>query len=307
MQDIHYKEQREHGTSLAPVEVYSFYERLIPFQVSHHWHEVVEILYIEQGEFILERDMQPEELSEGDIVFVNRTELHQLQAKTIPTVHHAMVFDMRMLCSEIVDLAQGNLMMPLLTGKCRFPAKINAEHPYYTRLLALYKEVKEECEYRQEGWYLTVKSSLFGMLALMERAGMFVRKSTKEWEESEYRVQEIKQVLQYIHEHVHEKIHLSELAGVAGMNEQYFCRFFKGMTGKTPVDYMNGYRIEQIAELLAKSNKKIIEICYENGFENFSYFIRKFKEYKGVTPKEYRKLQQNVSVHPTEGEQQKHT
>ncbi len=294
MQDIHYKEQREHGTSFAPVEVYSFYERLIPFQVSHHWHEVVEILYIEQGEFILERDMQPEELSEGDIAFINRTELHQLQAKAIPSIHHALVFDLRMLCSELVDLAQGNLFVPLLTGKCRFPAKISEGHPYYARLLALYQEVKEECAHREDGWYLAVKSALFRIFALLERGGMLVRQSAREWTEGEYRVQEIKQVLQYIHEHAHEKIYLSELAGVAGMNEQYFCRFFKGMTGKTPVDYINGYRIERIAELLVKDDKKIIEICYENGFENFSYFIRKFKEYKGVTPKEYRKLQQNT-------------
>ena len=47
------------------------------------------------------------------------------------------------------------------------------------------------------------------------------------------------------------------------------------------------------------AKEKIIQICadyfnnavIENGFENFSYFIRKFKEYKGVTPKEYRKHQ----------------
>jgi hypothetical protein len=47
----------------------------------------------------------------------------------------------------------------------------------------------------------------------------------------------------------------------------------------------------QVAKQLTKSDAKIMEICYENGFENFSYFIRKFKEYKGVTPKEYRRQQ----------------
>lgn len=291
MQDIHYKEQREHGSSFVPFQVYSFYERLAPFHVSHHWHEEIEIIYVEQGEFILERDMQPETLCEGDLVFLNRAELHQLQAKGVPTIHHAMVFDLRMLCSELVDLAQGNLLMPLAAGKCRFPAKIGRGEEYYERLLAVYKEAMMEFSAQEDGWYLAVKAELLKLLSLLERGKLFVRQSAREMTENEYRVVEIKKVLQYIKEHYREKIRLSDLAGAAGMNEQYFCRFFKSMTGKTPVDYINGYRMEAAAGELQKSDAKIMEICYENGFENFSYFIRKFKEYKGVTPKEYRRLQ----------------
>lgn len=291
MQDIHYKEQREHGTAFTPVQVYSFFENLAPFQVSHHWHEEIEILYIEQGAFVLERDMQPEELQEGDLVFLNRTELHQLQAKELPTVHHAMLFDLRMLCSELYDRAQGNLLIPLAAGKCRFPAKIDKMHGDYPKLLAIYQEVMAELQKQEAGWYLAIKALLLRLLSILERSNLFVRQSAKEMAENEYRVIEIKKVLQYIKEHYREKIRLAELAGAAGMNEQYFCRFFKSMTGKTPVDYINGYRIEAVAKQLTKSDAKIMEICYENGFENFSYFIRKFKEYKGVTPKEYRRLQ----------------
>ena len=72
------------------------------------------------------------------------------------------------------------------------------------------------------------------------------------------------------------------------MNSQYFCRFFKSVIGKTPIDYINNYRIEKSVELLVTTNDKILNICYSVGFDNFSYFIKTFKKIKNCTPSEYR-------------------
>ena len=127
------------------------------------------------------------------------------------------------------------------------------------------------------------------ILSVLEEHGHLRHMGRAEKAEDSYQMKEIKQVLKYMEEHYKEKVTLSMLAGRAGMNEQYFCRFFRKMTGKTPITYLNDYRIGHAAEALIKSDARIVEICYENGFENVSYFIRKFKEAKGMTPKEYRK------------------
>ena len=73
------------------------------------------------------------------------------------------------------------------------------------------------------------------------------------------------------------------------LNPQYFCRYFKENIGKTATRYIQEVRMEKAAEALAETNEKIITIAADSGFDNIGYFIRKFREIKGVTPSEYRK------------------
>ena len=82
---------------------------------------------------------------------------------------------------------------------------------------------------------------------------------------------------------------LDDLAEEAQLNKQYFCRAFRQATGKTPIDYLNYYRIECAAEQLSLSYVSITEIALSCGFNDLSYFNRLFKRSKGVTPSNYRK------------------
>lgn len=66
----------------------------------------------------------------------------------------------------------------------------------------------------------------------------------------DYKLHVLKQVVTYIQEHYSEKIYIQELADEVNMNPQYFCRFFKSMTGKKPTDYINHHRIEKAINLL---------------------------------------------------------
>ena len=74
------------------------------------------------------------------------------------------------------------------------------------------------------------------------------------------------------------------------MSPNYFCHYFKQEIGKTPIAFINEYRIEKACEMLSESDLPISDVALSVGFDNFSYFIRKFREYKGVTPKKYRLL-----------------
>ncbi|MDV3429170.1 MAG: helix-turn-helix domain-containing protein [Bacillota bacterium] len=51
---------------------------------------------------------------------------------------------------------------------------------------------------------------------------------------------------------------------------------------------MNYYRIEQASKILKTQDKKILDVSLQVGFENFSYFIKKFKEYKKCTPSRFK-------------------
>lgn len=99
----------------------------------------------------------------------------------------------------------------------------------------------------------------------------------------------LKNVLNYIELHYADKITLNNLAKIAGMSPKYFCHFFFEMTGHTPIDYVNYYRIERACYQLVNTEDSITDIALSCGFNDVSYFIRIFKKYKGKSPKQYLK------------------
>ncbi|WP_335582160.1 helix-turn-helix transcriptional regulator [Paenibacillus yonginensis] len=61
------------------------------------------------------------------------------------------------------------------------------------------------------------------------------------------------------------------------------------MTGQTPVDYINSYRIRQAAGMLSQTERKISDIALEVGFDNISYFIRVFRKMMKCSPSAFRR------------------
>lgn len=56
---------------------------------------------------------------------------------------------------------------------------------------------------------------------------------------------QLRTVLEYINQHYNENINLTQLANLANMSNQHFCRIFKIITGKRSVDYINYLRINK--------------------------------------------------------------
>ena len=97
-----------------------------------------------------------------------------------------------------------------------------------------------------------------------------------------------KTLVSYMDKHYAEPVSLQQMADIVHCNRQYLCRFFKEIAGVTPIQYMISRRIESACRLLDSTDKSIVDISMECGFDNLSYFIRKFKEKKGCTPGQYR-------------------
>lgn len=83
---------------------------------------------------------------------------------------------------------------------------------------------------------------------------------------------------------------MDELANIVHMNNAAFCRFFKKVIGKTPMEYINELRINAATSEIRISTKPINQIAYENGFGSLSHFNKLFQKYHGKTPSVYRKI-----------------
>ena len=96
-------------------------------------------------------------------------------------------------------------------------------------------------------------------------------------------------VVQYIKEHLTEKISIDALARESCMSRSAFFLAFKKQFGLSPLEYVQQERIQKARQLLADATMSITDVCYQSGFNNLNYFIKLFKRMEGVTPTAYRK------------------
>jgi AraC-like DNA-binding protein len=91
----------------------------------------------------------------------------------------------------------------------------------------------------------------------------------------------------YMIDNFHRDITLDEISGTAGMTPTSFCRYFKKRTTKSFLSFLNEIRIGHVCKLLLEGKMTINAIAYECGFRNISNFNYVFKQLKGITPSEY--------------------
>jgi len=100
----------------------------------------------------------------------------------------------------------------------------------------------------------------------------------------------INNVFRYVAENFEKEISLSEATAVANMQKAAFCRYFKRKTKKTFTQFVNETRIMHAQKLLAETDKTVIEVAFECGYENTSYFNRQFKLCCKTSPMAFRGL-----------------
>jgi AraC-like DNA-binding protein len=94
-------------------------------------------------------------------------------------------------------------------------------------------------------------------------------------------------VLEFTFREFHRAIELSEIAGLANLTPQAFCKYFKTRTRKTYVQFLNEIRIQHAIRLLIQDAESIASIAYKSGFVNLSHFNRTFKAITGMAPRDY--------------------
>jgi AraC-like DNA-binding protein/mannose-6-phosphate isomerase-like protein (cupin superfamily) len=99
----------------------------------------------------------------------------------------------------------------------------------------------------------------------------------------------VNKIFNFLHENLENEITLHEISKTVNMSIPNLCFFFKQSTGKTIISYLNEIRITYASMMLIETDKTVLEIAYDSGYQNLSYFNRQFKKHKAMTPTQYRK------------------
>ena len=105
----------------------------------------------------------------------------------------------------------------------------------------------------------------------------------------------LKRLIEYTEKHLAEGISNRDAAAFVGYSCNYFCKWFRNMTGTTYNEYLMHLRITRACRLLDEG-RSLRETAELLGYTNISFFLRKFKEHLNCTPGEYRKNASSGSI-----------
>lgn len=100
---------------------------------------------------------------------------------------------------------------------------------------------------------------------------------------------EVKQALDFIHSNYTKPISVEDIANEICVSASYLMRIFKQDTGKSVIQYITAYRMEKAKKMIVSHAYKIYEVGEMVGYKDIKHFRRLFKDYTGVTPKDYEK------------------
>ena len=284
MKYLEYKEHREQGTFNFPIAFYHQTSHSPRYYMPYHWHSHYELIRFLRGSFHMTLNGTVKTYHAGDVIFITDGVLHGGTPENHNCIYECIVFDLRVLLKD--NHACGKAINDIINHKILIQTLLseNSPHipPVMDSLCAALSSKKNGYEFMTLGFLY----QLFGTI-LEEH---LYEESTNDLADAG-RLNSIKNALAYISENYYNNIDLDSLAKIAGMNPKYFCRYFRSITERTPIDYLNYYRIECACEMLSTQDISIKEVAISCGFNDESYFIKTFHKYKGITPKKFMKTE----------------
>ena len=280
-----YQEKISHGNPLFP---YITYLCSIPLDFSYvpiHWHDEMEIIYIKKGHGIITVDFTQYQVSAGTLALIIPGQLHSIEQYENESMEYEnIIFEVHFLGAGAADLCAGEFLVPLAAGKLLPPICVQEQEEGYDVLKQCLSQMEDLCASREKGYELGVKAAVLQLLFLL------IRKHPSVKEVSSPDREQLKMVLHKIEKNIDENLTVGEMAKFCGWSDSHFMRWFKKMTGLSLIAYVNERRLAVAAEALKKTDDKILNISQDAGFTNLSNFNRQFRKRYGVTPKEYREM-----------------
>ena len=288
MHYLDYQEPISHRTGDFPLDYYFVDEHFPRYRMPMHWHKETELIRVRSGRMRIYLD-EDELLAEaGDLLCVGGGVIHGAEPEDC--VYECIVFDLRALLPAI-ESCRGALS-PLLRNNIFWKNRTICAKTDFRDAVDRLFALAAGFEGQAIGMLGAVFNFLHFSISALEAAQLRTV-SERSWQKAE----QLKPALEYIEKHYDQRVSLETLARLTGFSPKYFCRYFRTIVHRSPIDYLNYYRIERAARFLAGDEMNVAEVAVHCGYADSSAFIKQFRKYKGTTPKQYKLRMQSPAAH----------
>ena len=269
-----------------------------PFRMGHgnmgnfplHWHELVEIAMVIQGELEILYGDSSLRCRAGDIVIINSGEIHGYretgQDGRKGNEMFLFQFGLSLFDSTVADLRDTVSFKSILGGNHLLVRDDGALGQQVWDLLI---DISREFDAKGQGYKLAVRARLYDLVLALMRSARPESSRRRPSKTVKRRNQTLDTIYRFIHENFQEDLGLDDVAGVTNLSKFYLTRFFKEQTGQTVFQYIAHVRVGHAIGLLATTDLPITQIAFSSGFSNLKTFNRVFRQISSCSPSQYKK------------------
>lgn len=247
--------------------------------INKHHHDWIEIIYLIHGELEVQINNETKKLKKNEFIVINPMSIHSTRCRDGNTAILLQI-PLSFLEKFVPDIREYSFFVDLDSKDPRTQTKLGDIRNTLQDLWIAY-------QFQAEGYLFRCYSLIFELIYILVHS--FSQKlDRKELQRNQKNLERIERIIDYVNCHYTEAISIKEIAGVLGLNEIYFSRFFKANMGTTFLEYLNMVRLEKIYVDLLNTNMSIGEIQEKHGFYNEKVFRRMFREVYGCSPREAR-------------------
>jgi len=253
-----------------------------------HWHSALEIVIPIENYYEYKINDVLYHLEPDEILIIPPREVHEILE---PPAGKRFVYIMNI--DSIINLRSFSGIAPILSQAIHMTP---STHPrIYDDIYNILVQIRSEYFTQTEFAELTIQALLLNMFVKLgenrtQERDLFT--NVKPGKQHEY-VQRFNAALEYIDTHYTDEISLEYLADQVGFSKFHFSRLFKQYTNYNFSDYLCLRRVQAAEKFLEDPTYSITEVALNSGFSSISTFNRIFKQKKGITPSEYRKIYTN--------------
>ncbi|MEO3944031.1 AraC family transcriptional regulator [Gorillibacterium sp. CAU 1737] len=249
-----------------------------------HYHKEMEILVVLTGEFEIHTEDGYTRLTDGDVLIIGAYQLHRDRILAENARYYVFQFDLSYYMDPSI------LPYHRLFLEQQFPfSRLNyifQESPEAREIVqACVQEIYREARRKEAGYEIAVSLLIKKILLALLRNDS--QKLLSHPESAE--LMRLKPVLDYIEEHIEDKIQVKEASQIANISYYYFVKYFKKVLGMSFLEYVNMKKIKRAERYLLTEDISIAEVGETVGMPNMAHFYKLFRKYNGCSPNEYRK------------------
>ncbi|MCD0472043.1 AraC family transcriptional regulator [Flavobacterium sp. JAS] len=259
-------------------------DREVVFYDKLHQHEEIQISFIEKGEGAIFAGDTISHYNEGDILVIGSNLPHVFRSEVRenePSIMLTLFFTTNSFGRDFFSLNTFKNIHPFLESSKNGFIVHNAPK----KITKSFKKLKKADNYQRFILFLEILKWLSNNDKELLSNHLYDKKIT------DNEGKRMQTVFEHVMTNFSKNINLDEIASIANMTKNAFCRYFKVRTNKSFFQFLIEVRIEHASKLLANNSElSVLEIAELCGFNNISNFNRKFKELKQTSPLQYRKL-----------------
>lgn len=247
-----------------------------------HWHKCIEILYVVEGRLGIRIDHEKTILTSGQPILINSKEMHSTyQIEPEENVKYLVV----LLSIDYLKKYHDNMENVVFN--------IEKSGNYNTEIVSALREIAKSFEDKNPMYELYTTEKLLTIYRVL-MSECLQMKELHNTEQDDKNFQYARTAIEYIGVHYTEKITLGDVADYIGLSKSYFARYFKKVTKKTFLEYLNSLRLEHGLNDMIVDGKTVTQAAFDNGFSDVKAFISVCKKNFDCTPGYYAKKNGNI-------------